>query len=120
MPRSKPSVAIATFQPSLTSPSTSDAVGAGVVEEDLVELGGARHLLQRPDRDAGLVHRDEQVREALVRRRVGVGAARLQKHQSARCASVVHTFWPLMTHSSPSSTPRVCTFERSEPAFGSE
>ncbi len=43
-----------------------------------------------------------------------------QKHQSARCASVVQTFWPLMTHSSPSRTARVWTFERSEPAFGSE
>ena len=29
------------------------------------------------------------------------------KHQSARCASVVHTFWPVITHSSPSSTARL-------------
>ena len=42
VPRSKPSVAIATFHPSLTSPSTFDLVGARVVEEHLVELGGAR------------------------------------------------------------------------------
>ena len=42
------------------------------------------------------------------------------KHQSARCASVVHTFWPVMTHSSPSRTARVWMLARSEPAFGSE
>ena len=42
------------------------------------------------------------------------------KHQSAQCASDVHTFWPSMTHSSPSSSARVWTLARSEPAFGSE
>src|SRR4029453_13446843 len=42
------------------------------------------------------------------------------KHHWARCANVVHTFCPLTTHWSPSSTARVCTFDRSEPAFGSE
>ena len=51
------------------------AVGARVVEEHLVELGRPGHLLDRRDRDAGLVHRDEEVGEALVRRRVGIGAA---------------------------------------------
>ena len=33
---------------------------------------------------------------------------------------MVQTFWPLITHSSPSSSARVVTFDRSEPAFGSE
>src|SRR6266540_1769838 len=49
-------------------------VGTGVVEEDLVELGRARHLLERPCRDAVLLHRDEQVRDPLVGGRLGIGA----------------------------------------------
>ena len=32
---------------------------------------------------------------------------------------MVHTFWPLMTHSSPSSTADVFRLARSEPEFGS-
>ncbi len=42
------------------------------------------------------------------------------KHQSDHCASDVQTFWPSMTHSSPSRRARVETFARSEPALGSE
>ena len=38
---------------------------------------------------------------------------------SARWAAEVHTFWPVTTHSSPSSTARVVTLARSEPASGS-
>ncbi len=38
----------------------------------------------------------------------------------AQAAREVHTFWPLMTHSSPSRWALVCTFARSEPALGSE
>ena len=49
--------------------------GARAVEEDLVELGAPRHLTQRPHLDAGLVHRAQEVREAVVRRRLGIGAA---------------------------------------------
>ena len=41
-------------------------LGDGAVEEDLVELGGAGQLQDRPDLDAGLVHRHEQVGEAVV------------------------------------------------------
>ena len=39
--------------------------------------------------------------------------------RSATCAPEVHTFWPVMIHSSPSRTARVCTLARSEPAPGS-
>jgi hypothetical protein len=42
------------------------------------------------------------------------------KIQCAQCASDVHTFWPVITHSSPSRAARVLTFARSEPASGSE
>ena len=38
----------------------------------------------------------------------------------ARAAPEVHTFWPVMTISSPSTSPRVCTPARSEPWSGSE
>ena len=37
----------------------------------------------------------------------------------ATCASVVHTFWPLTIHSSPSRTARVDRPATSEPAPGS-
>ena len=47
---------------------------AGVGEEHLVELGGAVGLRDGPHLDAGLLHRHEQVRDARVLRRVGVGA----------------------------------------------
>ena len=43
-------------------------------QEDLVELGLARDLAQRPHLDAGRVHVDDQVGEAGVALRVGVGA----------------------------------------------
>ena len=49
--------------------------GAGAVEEDLVELGGAGQLGDGPDLDAGLVHGHEQVGQALVPGRARVGAA---------------------------------------------
>ena len=42
-----------------------------------------------------------------------------RKMKSASCACVVQTFWPLMTHSSPSSTAVVLSDARSEPEFGS-
>ena len=47
---------------------------AGVVEEHLVELGRAVGLHDRAHLDAGLLHRHEEVRDALVLRRVRVGA----------------------------------------------
>ena len=47
---------------------------AGVVEEHLAELGRAVGLGDAADLDAGLAHRHEQVRDALVLRRVGIGA----------------------------------------------
>ena len=51
-------------------------------------------------------------------RHVGVGA-REQQPQRATCAMLVHTFCPLITHSSPSRTARVARAATSEPAPGS-
>ena len=51
------------------------ALGGGVVEEHLVELGGAGELLDRPDRDAGLIERHEEKTQSLVTRGPRLGAA---------------------------------------------
>ena len=45
-----------------------------VVEVRLVEPGAPRHLLDRRVADAGRLHVDEQVRDALMLRRLRVGA----------------------------------------------
>ena len=117
--RSKASMVRATRQPSCTSPRTLADRHAHAVEEDLVEVGVARHLAQRPHRDARRVHVDDEHGDALAlgarRGRCGSGRRR------SRCAG------------RPRSTPsarrrrtrrrrgaaRVCTLERSEPAPGS-
>jgi hypothetical protein len=39
--------------------------------------------------------------------------------QSDQCASEVHTFWPVISQSSPSGSARVATLARSDPALGS-
>src|SRR5215510_8360937 len=50
-----------------------------------------------------------------------VGSVRTRKKpQSATCAMLVHTFWPLSTYQSLSSTARVWRLARSLPALGSE
>ena len=119
VPRSNPSVPMATFQPLWTPPTTRSALARRAGEEDLVELGRARQLLQRLHVDAGLAHGAEQERQPLVLRRVRVGAAHDEAPVGVMRARVVHTFWPLITHSSPSRTARVLMLARSEPAPGS-
>ena len=96
---------MATRQPSPTSPTTIVGVGAGVVEEDLVELRRAGELADRPDLDAGLLHRDEQVGQALVPCRARVRCGPATKHQSATWASDVQTFCPVIDHSPSTSGP---------------
>ena len=49
---------------------------AGVGEEHLAELGGAVRLDDAAHLDAGLTHGHEQVADALVLRRIGIGAGR--------------------------------------------
>jgi hypothetical protein len=53
-----------------------------------------------------------------------LGASGSVRHRQnimfASWAPEVHTFWPVMTSSSPSTTPRVLRPARSEPASGSE
>ena len=100
-----------------------DAVGVGdshIGEVHLVELGLAGDLAQRPHLDAGRVHVEHEVGQALVLRQLRDRCARRACPRSARCASVFHTFCPLTTHSSPSRTARVARPARSEPAPGSQ
>ena len=65
---------MATRQPSFSSPTRLRDRHPGLVEEDLAELGRADDRLERADLDARRVHREDQPGDALVLRRVGVGA----------------------------------------------
>ena len=74
VPRSCASVVFATAQP-LCSAADEMVVGhEHVVEEHLVELRVAGDLHERTHLDAGRLHVDDEVRDALVLRRVGIGA----------------------------------------------
>ena len=72
--RSPDSVALATFQPSPTSPTRWASGTRTAVEEHLVEVDLAGDVAQRPHLDAGLVEVDEEVGDALALGDVGVGA----------------------------------------------
>ncbi len=72
-PRSLASVVLATRHPSCSRADEVLDRDLDVVEEDLVELALPGDLAQRSDLHALGVHRDREHRDALVRRRVGVG-----------------------------------------------
>ena len=72
--RSPESVAFATFHPSPTSPTRWSSGTTAPIEEHLVEVDLAGDVPQRPHVDAGLVQVDEEVRDALPLRDVGIGA----------------------------------------------
>ena len=62
-------------RPAVVEPTEQIGVGhAAVGHEDLVEQRPTRHLAQRADVDAGLVHLDGEVGDAPMLRHVGVGA----------------------------------------------
>jgi hypothetical protein len=107
-----------TYQPWPRSPTIESFGHAHVLEEDLVEVGLARHLAERADVDAGRLHVDQHVGDAVVLRRVGLGATRANI-QSASVAFDVQIFWPFTTQWSPSSSPFVRSDARSLPAPGS-
>ncbi len=93
---------------------------AGAGEEDLVELRAAGDLLDRADVDAVLVERHQEERQAVVPRRAELGAG---DHEDP--VGLVRPRGPDLLAvdrppSSPSSTARVLTAARSEPAPGSE
>ncbi len=121
-PRSKPRVAMATFQPSPGAATTlSPAVRASSKK---ISLKSASPVIWRIGRTVipfcrkGTSKYDNPWLPRLpasVRARTNI--------QSANCASEVQIFCPLMTHASPpgpcSSRADVRTFARSEPALGS-
>ncbi len=72
--RSCLSVVRETSQPSPRLPTIQSFGVLHVVQEDLVELRGAGHLLERPHVDAGLLHVDQQVGDAGVLLGLGLGA----------------------------------------------
>ena len=74
--------------------------GAGAGEEDLVELGAAGQLLDRPDLDAVLVERHQQERQPAVALASRARCGQSTKTHWLKCALDVHTFWPSITHSS--------------------
>ena len=111
---------LATAQPLSTPPTTLAAGGAGVGEEHLVELVAAGDVDDRPDLDARLVHRAQQERDAGVLGAASGSVRQSTKIQLAGARRSVQIFWPLITHSSPSSVARVPSEARSEPEFGSE
>ena len=86
-----------------TSPTTFVGRGARAVEERLVELAVPGDLHDRPDLDrrAGPSARGGTRGPCASARRGR--CARCTKIHCAQCASDVHTFWPVITHSSPSS-----------------
>ena len=74
VPRSKRSVTLVTRQPSFSSPTRFADRHPHVGEEHLAEVALAVDGPHRPHLDAGLVHVEDQPGDALVLRRVGIGA----------------------------------------------
>ena len=117
--RSKCSVVCVTAQPLPSPPIEVGVVAHGFVDEHLVEHRLAGHLAQRPDRDAGLVEREREPRDARVLRYVEVGAGEQHPVVGLACACCSTPSGPLMIQRSPSRSARVVSPARSEPAPGS-
>ena len=120
VPRSCASVVLATAQPWF---ELADEVVVGhehVVEEHLVELGLAGDLDERPDLDARRVHVDDEVRDAAVLRRVGIGAGQADPPPGELRVATSTPSGPI---SEPAAVDRAAAVvrsdARSEPASGS-
>ncbi len=118
-PRSNPSSAFATRHPSLTSPTTwSRGVRASVKN---TSLNSESPVIIRIGRTSTPGWSIGTSRKLMPRCLGAAGSVRARtKIQLARWPAEVQIFWPLITHSSPSRTARVCSEARSEPASGSE
>ena len=90
-----------------------------LVEEDLVEdrLARSSPAAAGCRRPAGRGEREP--RDAGVLGHVEVGAGEEHARSRPRMAMLLHTFWPVTTHRSPSRTAAVVSPARSEPAPGS-
>ena len=78
---------MATDQPAPTSPSTWSSGTSTLVEEDLGEPGLAVDLGNRTHRDAGRVHGDEEVGQAAMAFRLGIGAEDAEAPLGERAAA---------------------------------
>ena len=90
-----------------------------LVEEHLVELGVARDLHERPHLDAGRLHVDDEVGDALVLRRVGVGAGEADPPPRRTARTTSTPSGPRAASRRRRASARVCSDARSEPASGS-
>ena len=118
-PRSNPSSPIATRQPPFTSPTTSSrAARAPSKKTSLNSDVPVSWMIGRISTPAWRM--GQRMNEIPLCFGADGSVRHTTKHQSAQWASDVHTFCPVITHSSPSRTARVCTLARSDPASGSE
>ena len=102
MPRSKPSVPIATRHPLLTPPTTRSALVRASLKKTSLNSAEPVSCFSGFTSMPGW-----RIGQSRYDRPLCFGASasvrQTTKHQSERWASVVQTFWPLITHSSPSS-----------------
>ena len=109
----------ATPQPSFTLPTTLEA-GTRTFSRN-TSLNSASPVICRSGRmvmPGDFMSSSKNVMPLCL---AAAGSVRTRKKpQSDTCAMLVHTFWPLSTYQSPSSTARVWRLARSLPAFGSE
>ena len=112
---------MATFHPSPSPPTTLDAaVRAPSKKTSLNSLSPVIWTMGRTS-IPGWCMGTSRYEMPAWRRSGSRGRVRARtKHQSAQWASEVHTFWPWITHSSPSRSARVAMLARSLPAPGSE
>jgi hypothetical protein len=116
--RSFISVVSATVHPWFTSPSRwSSGTRTSVKNTSLNEAPPVIWRSGRTSTPGAFMLTTKAVRPLCLGRSGSV--RQMISPMSLNCAPEVHTFWPLMTHSSPSRTARDCTPARSEPAAGS-
>ena len=117
--RSFISVVRATFQPLLTSPRRSESGTRTSVKKTSLKL--APPVIWRSGRistPGARMSTTKPVRPLCLGRSGSVRA--MISPMSLYWAPDVHTFWPVITHSSPSRSALVCRLARSLPAPGSE
>ena len=74
--RSKDSVVMAAYQPRLSSPTRFLRRDADILQEPLRPASAAKHVIQRPQRDALAFHVDEEIGDAAM-----LGGVRVRPHQ---------------------------------------
>ena len=118
-PRSYARVVIATFQPSFSGPNSASR--GTRTSSKKISLNSRSPVIVTSGRTSTPGSVMSTSRHEMPACLGTSGSVRTSSsHQFARWPSVFHTFWPLMTKVSPSSTARVRSDARSDPALGSE